>query len=237
MRAAATAAAVLACVLALGVARAAAYPPDPPANIALGPLPGACARAPHGAPCEQGAIRALNHARAKLGLGPYLLPADFVTLAPGRQWLILANLDRLAYRLRPITGLAPTLDRVARQGALEHADPDPWPLLRALANQPRIGFASNWAGGQPNALVAYYGWMYDDGYGGQNIDCRTRHGAGCWGHRHDILAFPSGGVLAMGADAVARSDSYALTVVNTQTPPWPLGYTWAQAQRDGAGSG
>ena len=136
MRAAATAAAVLACVLALGVARAAAYPPDRPANIPLGALPGACARAPRGSACEDAAIRALDAARAKLGLGRYLLPGDFVSLVPARQWLILSNLDRIAYRLRAIPGLAPALDRVARQGALEHADPDPWPLLRARSRQP-----------------------------------------------------------------------------------------------------
>jgi hypothetical protein len=236
MRVALTAAAIVVCVLASGAASAPAHPPDPPANIALGPLPGACARAPRGAACEQGAIHALDRARARLGLGPYVLPADFVTLAPARQWLILANLDRLAYRLRPIPGLVPALDRVARQGAQEHADPDPWPLLRALPDQSTIGFTSNWAGGQPNALVAYYGWMYDDGYGGENLDCTTPQAAGCWGHRHDILAFPSGGVLAMGAATVASSNSYALTIVNTQRPPWPFGYTWAQAQRDGAGS-
>lgn len=236
MRAAVAVAALVACALALGAASAVAHPPDPAANITLGPLPGACASAPRGSACEQGATHALDAARAKLGLGPYLLPGDFVKLAPARQWLILANLDRLAYHLRTIPGLALALDRVARQGALARADPDPWPLLRSLAGQSTIGFASNWAGGQPNALVAYYGWMYDDGPGGPNLDCTTPRSAGCWGHRHDILSFPSGGVLAMGAATVSRSDSYALTIVNLSREPWPFGYTWAAAVRDGAGS-
>jgi len=229
-------AAIVACALALGAAGAAANPPDPAANIPIGPFPGACEQSPRGPVCEHSAIHALDAARAKLGLRPYLLPADFVTLAPARQWLILANLDRLAYHLRAIPGLAVALDRVARQGALAHADPDPGPLLSSLPDQSTIGFASNWAGGQPNALIAYYGWMYDDGYGGQNLDCSTPHAAGCWGHRHDILAFPSGGVIAMGAAAIAGSDSYALTIVNTAREPWPFGYTWAQAERAGAGS-
>ncbi|HEY1778403.1 MAG TPA: hypothetical protein VGG41_19760 [Solirubrobacteraceae bacterium] len=227
---------VAACALAFGVASAAAYPPDPAANIALGPLPGACASAPRGSACEQAAIRSLDAARAKLGLGSYLLPRGFVKLAPARQWLILANLDRRSYHLRPISGLALPLDHVARQGAQAHTDPDPLALLRALPNQSMFGFASNWAGGQPNALVAYYGWMYDDGPGGENIDCSTPQSAGCWGHRHDILSFPSGGVVVMGAATDTGSNSYALTIVNLSSEPWQLGYTWAAAVRAGAGS-
>ena len=233
-----SAAVVVACALAFAAASAgaSAYPPDPSANIAFGPLPGACERSPRRAACEHGAIRALDAARAKLGLGRYLLPADFVSLVPARQWLILSNLDRIAYRLRPVHGLAPALDKVAKQGALAHADPDPGPLLQSLPNQQTLGFASNWAGGQQNALIAYFGWMYDDGPGGPNIDCRAAGEEGCWGHRHDILAFGQGGSLTMGAAAVPGA-SYALTIVDTARPPWPYAYTWAQAKRDGAGSG
>ena len=111
------------------------------------------------------------------------------------------------------------------------------PLLRSLTNQSTVGFASNWAGGQPNGLIAYYGWMYDDGYRGPNIDCPSPGAPGCWGHRHDILAFAQGGAIAMGAAAVSRLNSYALTIVDTERPAWHYSYTWAQARRDGAGSG
>jgi hypothetical protein len=217
-------------------AAAAAAPADPAANIPLGRLPRSCESAPRGAGCENASIHALDAARAKLGLGPYLLPADFVALVPARQWLVLSNLDRTAYGLRPVGGLAQPLDVVATQGALTRSDPDPLALLRSLHNQSTLGFASNWAGGQPNALIAYYGWMYDDGYGGPNIDCSTPSAAGCWGHRHDILSFAQGGALAMGAAAISRSDSYALTIVDTERQAWPYRYTWAQARRDGAGS-
>jgi hypothetical protein len=223
-----------ACALALA-AGAAAAPVDPASNIPLGRLPGSCESAPHGAGCENASIHALNAARAKLGLGRYLLPSDFVKLVPARQWLILANLDRISYRLKPIGGLAVPLDMVAKQGARSRSDPDPGPLLRSLPNQGTLGFASNWAGGQPNALIAYYGWMYDDGPGGPNIDCPTPSAAGCWGHRHDILAFAQAGSLAMGAAAISRLDSYALTVVDTERQAWHYSYTWAQARRDGAG--
>jgi hypothetical protein len=224
-------------VLALPVAFAASATgaPNPASNIRLGALPRICERAPSGAACETASIRALDAARAKLGLGPYLLPADFVRLAPARQWLILADLDRIAYSLRPIGGLSAALNSIARRGATQRADPDPGPLLMSLHGQSRLGFASNWAGGQPNALVAYYGWMYDDGYGSGNLDCRTPSAPGCWGHRQDVLSFPQAGRLSMGAAAIRGARSYALTVIETSTAVWPYSYTWVAAMADGAG--
>jgi hypothetical protein len=220
----------------LGVPQAAAAaPPDPRADIPLGPLPRACFGAPAGPICEQAAIGRLDAARAKLGLGPYELPANFVSLAPPRQFLILANLDRLAYSLKPIHGLSLALDRVAQQGALARQDPNPWPQVSALAGQSQIGFGSNWAGGAPDAPVAFYVWMYDDGYGGGNIDCTSPTAAGCWGHRRTILSFAAAPTLTMGAAVALRGSSYALTIVETSTPAWPYSYTWAQAVADGAG--
>jgi hypothetical protein len=226
------------CTLAVlaALAQSAWGAPNPPGDIRLSALPRACERAPTGAACEAASVRALDAARAKLALGPYLLPADFLRLAPARQWLILANLDRAAYSLRPITGLSATLNAIARRGAAARADPDPWPLLMSLHGQSQIGFASNWAGGQPNALVAYYGWMYDDGYGSGNLDCRTPSAPGCWGHRQNILAFSHAASLSMGAAAIRGAVSYALTVVESSRTAWPYSYTWAAAMADGAGA-
>ena len=210
--------------------------PNPPSDIRLGALPAACARAGDGAVCETASVKALDAARAKLGLGPYALPADFVRLSPAQQWLILADLDRLAYSLRPITGLSAALDPIARQGAAGRADPNPWPLLMRLRGQSQLGYASNWAGGQRNALLAYYGWMYDDGYGSGNVDCRPPVSLGCWGHRQNILAFGHAASLSMGGAAIRGAASYALTVVETSKPPWAYAYTWAAAMADGAGA-
>jgi hypothetical protein len=217
-------------------AAAAAAAPNPAANIPLGRLPLSCERAPTGATCENVSIERLDAARAKLGLGPYRLPSGFVALAPARQWLILANLDRIAYALRPIRGLTLPLNASARQGAQAREDPNPWALVAGLPGQSEVAFASNWAGGQQNALLAYYGWMYDDGYGSGNLDCSSPTAPGCWGHRQDVLAFPAAETLSMGAAAIVHGDpSYALTIVATSTAPWPYSYTWAKAQADGAG--
>lgn len=227
------AAAIVAAIAA--PAAGASSPPDPATDIPLGPLPAACRPAPTGRRCEAAAIARLDYARSKLGLGPYRLPADFVALAPPRQMLILANLDRIAYALRPIAGLSLTLDSIAKQGARARQDPNPWPQLAGLPGQMLIGFSSNWAGGAPNTPVAYFEWMYDDGYGSGNIDCPRPSSPGCWGHRHTIFAFAAAPTLTMGAAVVPSRLSYALTIVETSKPAWPYSYTWAQAVADGAG--
>jgi hypothetical protein len=221
------AAALLAVAAALALAppgARAAAPPDPHGDISIGHLPAACSAAGTGAACERAVVAALDRARAALGLAPYRLPAGFETMPALHQWLILANDDRAAYSLPRIGGTATALNRVARHGAAARKDPDPLPLLRALRGQRRIGFTSNWAGGQPNALVAYYGWMYDDGYGSSNVDCRAPSAPGCWGHRHNMLAFPHATALTLGAAALTAHSSYALTIVETTTPPWPYAY-------------
>ena len=218
----AVAAAIAAGLTGSGSANAAA--PNPPHDIPIGALPAVCYHHGRGSACEHAAMHALNHARETLHLGAYAVPSGFTTMAPGRQWLILANLDRAAYHLLPISGIASALNAIARSGARARVDPNPWPLLQSLQGQAQIGFGSNWAGGQPNGLVAYFGWMYDDGYGGENIDCRTSTAAGCWGHRQNILAFATGPVLTMGTAAIPATTSYALTIVVTSSAAFPLAY-------------
>jgi hypothetical protein len=222
----AVAAVMLALAASVSPGTALAHPADPRSNIPLGPLPSACHSAGVGAVCEQAAVHALDAARARLGLGPYRLPAGFTSMGAGRQWLILAYGDREAYGLEPIMGTVAVLNDVAHQGATAREDPNPWPLLESLRGQREIAFASNWAGGQPNALIAYYGWMYDDGYRSGNLDCQTPTAAGCWGHRNNVLAFAHAPALAMGSSALTHDASYALTIVETATPPWPYLYRW-----------
>jgi hypothetical protein len=223
--AAAVALLAAAAALAFGPSGAgAAATADPSADVPIGRLPAACNAAGTGATCEHAAVRALDHARGALGLAPYRLPAGFEAMPASHQWLILANDDRAAYSLPRIEGTATALNHVAREGAAARQDPDPLPLLAALHSQRIVAFTSNWAGGQPNALVAYYGWMYDDGYGSGNIDCRAPTDQGCWGHRHNLLAFSHATALTLGAAALAAHTSYALTIVESSTPPWPYAY-------------
>lgn len=234
---------MLAAALLLAVAAsasAAANPAaNPAANIAVGPLPQACAGTPRAASCLNAMVGALDRARAQLGLGPYLLPAHFDALRGSQQLLILCNLDRLAYGLPAIAGLSPALNAVAASGVAADADPDPSALLRSFNT---FGWSSNWAGGYGNALEAYYAWMYDDGWAGQqtsNLDCTSPTSSGCWDHRADVLDFPQQGLLSMGA-SVSRDASgqigYAMTLVWTPKSGWTsFSYSWASAQADGAG--
>jgi hypothetical protein len=209
------------------------------ANIPIGALPQACDHAPDGDVCVGAVVVALDAARADIGLGAYVLPADFDSLSGPDQILILSNLDRVAYGLPPITGLSTTLASVAQSAMLTDVDPDPTSLLGDLSV---YGWTSNWAGDWANAPYAYYEWMYDDGYDGpetSNIDCTSAAANGCWVHRRNVLAFASAGTLSLGAavgtDASGNS-SYATTLVWTPSTHWTsYSFTWAQAKADGAG--
>ncbi len=227
-------------LLAVGAASASASPQNPAANIAPGPLPRACIGAPRSPACIAGVVRTLDQARAHLGLGPYLLPANFDSLSGARQLLVLCNLDRVAYGLPAISGLSPALNTVAAAGVSQDADPDPSALLNNFST---FGWASNWAGAYPNAPEAYYAWMYYDGWGGastSNLDCTGPTASGCWAHREDVLSFPELGMLSMGASVsrdVHGQIGYAMTLVWTQVSNWTnYTYSWSQAVAAGAGS-
>jgi hypothetical protein len=227
-------------LLAIGAASASATAQNPAANIAPGALPLACAGAPRGPVCIAGVVKTLDRARAHLGLGPYLLPADFAKLSGSRQLMVLCNLDRVAYGLPPIDGLSPALNTVAAAGVSADADPDPSELLSSLST---FGWSSNWAGAYPNAPEAYYAWMYYDGWGGKstsNLDCTSATASGCWAHREDVLSFPQLGTLSMGA-SVSRDAhgqiGYAMTLVWTPASNWTsYSYKWSDAVAAGAGA-
>jgi hypothetical protein len=225
--------------LLVGIATAGAdsVPPDPSGNIAY-TIPGACSGAPTGAACESSAVQQLNAARGVMGLGAYQLPAGFGSRPGTEQMFILSNEDRLAYGEQPILGLNASINAAAQAGAAADGDPAYPSDLPA-----GWGWTSNNAIGFPNALFAYYFWMFADGYTGHpgvgNIDCPTPTSAACWGHRHGILAFASSTGDAMGDAAASDSHSrpvFALEIVQAQSA-LPYVYTWQQALADGAGSG
>lgn len=180
----------------------------------------------------------LDRARSRLHLPAYRLPANFTSLGASRQAFILANLDRVLYHLRPITGLTATLDRVARGG--RPGDPGVLGDGDPFLNDPRVQTGSDWASGFPNIVLAYESWMYDDGYRSPNLDCTSPGAPLCWGHRHVILEeLRNPGPSAMGV-AAGRDRSgvpgYALLLGKGRSP-YTRGYffRWRQAVADGAG--
>jgi hypothetical protein len=204
---------------------------NPRFNFPVTGLPAACWHAPKGRTCIQASVAYLDRARAKLGQRPYALPRNFASLSAPQQALVLTNLDRLLYHLAPVPGLTAGLNKAAAAGVRRQTDPEPkggW-----------YAFTSNWAGGYPNIVLAYEGWMYDDGPGSGNLDCTVQNHSGCWGHRHDILwRFGSDGALAMGAAAHTASgggSSYAMLLEQVRPGAHPAYlYRWRQAVRAGA---
>src|ERR1700753_3672573 len=89
---------------------------DPSFNYPIGTMPRACQTAPTGSQCIAGAVTYLNQARANLGQPAYSLPADFASLSPTQQVLILTNEDRTLYNLPPVSGLTNALDQDAAAG-------------------------------------------------------------------------------------------------------------------------
>jgi hypothetical protein len=216
---------------------AAASAPNPPGNIPIGHLPSSCPQAPLSATCENAIVGYLDSARSDMGLAPYDLPPSFLSLLPEKQVLVLSNLDRLAYGLPPVLGLNGALDAAASLGVQGNADPRAPKAL--LPGGPVFGWGSNWAGGFVNVLVAYYEWVYDDGYGSANGDCTSPGAPGCWGHRQNVLISfgpASKGFISMGAAAGSypRDPSYAMLIAYTSELP-SYSYTWAAAVSEGAG--
>jgi hypothetical protein len=232
--------------MALTSTRSAYWPPksDPSSNFAVPAhgLPFACLGSPTSATCIKAAVYYLDKGRARLSQPAYKLPADFAHLTPAEQAFILTNLDRAYYSLPPISGLTHALNQDSFKSQIGGAvygiytDSDP---ESTDANFPY--WAANWAGAFPNMVLAYQAWVYDDGYGSNNIDCTSPGSSGCWGHRHDVLyEVPATGHTAMGA-AVGKdlhgATGYAMLLGAGDSNYQPnYYYTWAQAASDGAGS-
>lgn len=177
----------------VGAAASHPWPKDPAHNIApkpnvksYGAAP-ACFGKPRSTTCSTLIVRALNHARSALNKRSYHLPSRFLSLAGTEQLLVLSNDDRRLYSEPTIRGLNGALNKNASYWAVRDQDPRG---VAVVHHHQAHGFTSNWAGGTAaiaNPLFAYYEWMYEDGLGGNNVECQPRYTAGCWGHRHDTL--------------------------------------------------
>jgi hypothetical protein len=238
------------------------------------------------ADCEQEELEAIDHARAKEGVGPMYLPGDFNSLGGPEQLLVVIDLERVGRGLPPFVGIVASLDQVAQDGAHVPGQPagafgDPaFPAGFSVAHGSVFAYrchstraqhvscagsgnpgASISAGSNISALDADYSWIYDDGYGGPNFDCKTPKTAGCWGHRTNILGrYPRTTRFISGAwgttvSTVSRRQAVPVmgagwsqpngaggpqgnwtaifTSLTGKTPA--LAYTWKQALADGAG--
>ncbi len=195
-------------------------------------MPAACS-VETSAECERWVLERLDAARADLGLPSYQVQAGFIGLSPDKQLLTLADLDRVAYGLTPVSGLNASLGEAAAAGVRSEADP-----LPPSKEGPWEGFGSDWASTGP--LVAYYLWMYDDGYKGPNLDCTSPGASGCWGHRRVILgegiSLPKPEVLGAATGQSSRGHVGTALLISSHSGASTY-YTWAQAESEGAGGG
>jgi hypothetical protein len=187
---------------------------------------------PNSSPACIGAdLARIDAARAREGVRPMYLPANYPTLSGADQQFVVINLERVDRGLPAIVGLTTPVNVIAAGGANAGTDP----------GFPAAGLTwggSIWAAGFPSTLEAEFAWMYNDGPGSNNIACTAANTAGCWGHRDIILANPAGAPLVAGAAvALHNSASQFATEVQQPTGAQPaFVYTWATAVAAGAGT-
>jgi hypothetical protein len=203
---------------------------DPSANTSL-PTPvlsgevTACRAEPidDSAACVNAILAEINYARGTEGVGAMTLPSNWSSLTVPEQTFVVVDLERVARGQQPLLGLSFIWNVDAEIGADANVDP-PLPT-----GYPWV--ASIWAGGpgNMNPLEADYVWMYDDGFGGPNIDCETAGASGCWVHRESILSVGSCTTCIMGAGYadVRGAPSLAAVIVEPVGAAPSLAFTWA----------
>lgn len=156
--------------------------------------------------CNAASLAAIDRARAAESLRPLQLPAGYSQLPVNAQILVVTDLERTDRGLPGFSGLSAELDRLASAGAAHRTDP---------AGPSGAAWGSNFAIGYSGALQADYAWMYDDGPGSNNSDCRAGATSLCWGHRHNILG-SYGPHPAMGAAVVPLASGPHKGLILTQ---------------------
>jgi len=181
--------------------------------------------------CVRADLAEIDAARAKEGVNPMDLPANYAQLTGAQQQFVVINLERVDRRVPAVVGLTSPINALAAAGANAGTDPE----------FPASGLSwggSIWAAGFASTLEADFAWMYNDGPGSDNIACLTPTASGCWGHRDVILENPTCARLVEGAaDAFTNSVTQYAAELQQPTGAQPaLVYSWATAVAAGAGS-
>ncbi|MDA8297300.1 MAG: hypothetical protein M0004_12070 [Actinomycetota bacterium] len=185
--------------------------------------------------CLALALGAIQHGRAREQVPPLVLPLGFARLSVPEQLFVLVNLARIARSVPPLVGLTAPLDRAAASAAARDAD------ATARASYGPIqarAMGATWAGGQPNAAAALFGWVYDDGWGGPrntpNSDCTGPSAPACWGHRRVLLGEDTGTLCTICVAGAAffndvrggNGTSYGFIIVRPSRTVTSLAYSW-----------
>ena len=184
--------------------------------------------------CISRAVAAINRARSLEHVRPMVLPDNFPKLTFAEQTFVVSNLERVDRGLRPFRGITARLNQTATAAAQRRVDPAP--DTATVGRFVVLTYGSNWTENF-GPLAGDYGWMYDDGYGSYNMDCRSPAASGCWAHRDVILSTYSNKPLLVsgaGSDKQNGLVSIAQMFVGGQGQAPAFTYTWAQALHHGA---
>ena len=206
---------------------------DPAQSVSPDPdYPETCA--PIGAdttsPCLRLTLDAIDAARAKEGVRPMVLPADFARLSVPEQLFVAVDRERVDRGLDPFTGLTTALDAGARRGAVTARLPArPGPAYGSVTTE--------WIGDVDNGLDADFEWMYDDGPDSGVPGCSGSTTSGCWADRQIVLDRFGSGHLVMGAaydptgdtSSEDRGGSSLAATLAVTARAGPYAYTWRQA--------
>jgi hypothetical protein len=183
--------------------------------------------------CETASVAGIDAARKKEHVAAIKFPSNYLHLSLAEQLFVVNDLERKARGLTPVPGLNTALDALAQQGANGNADPE---------GPAGYSWGSNWGDTIEGALVLDYMLMYDDGRGGNNLDCQHGNYTGCWGHRDNILntqwTGTSEGGSASHVDQKLKFggrtylvESVASLFVSDYRPRHKLSFTWAAEAR------
>lgn len=103
--------------------------------------------------CLHAAIADMDAARHKEGLGPIVLPTNFVHLSAPKQILVLTDIERIDRHLPPFAGLSSALDSIAQSAADRGVAPT---VSTAAPHQGEWSRVSN-------SLLSDFLWMYTNG--------------------------------------------------------------------------
>ncbi len=204
-------------------------PINPPNNPSANGIFGQCSGDP-------ACVNDMNGVRAaQEQLPPLALPTNWSTLTGPEQMFVWTDLERTSRAEVAIPNLVNTYNAAVQTGLANDADP-------SLSDLPGNA-GSIWAGAYATVLGAMYGWLYDDGPGGENEGCTGTDMSGCWGHRDNVLADantygnPTEMDAGVGTDSSGNGDYDAIFVVNPNaTAPADIVFTWAEEQPFLAGS-
>jgi hypothetical protein len=181
-------------------------------------------------PCLRITLDAIDAARAKEGVRPMALPADFSQLTIPEQLFVAVDRERVDRGLAPFAGLTTALDAGAQQGAdAARLPPRPGPAYGSVTTE--------WIGDIDNGLDADFQWLYNDGPDSGVPGCSGHRTSGCWADRRIVLARMRTRHLVMGAafdptadrsNADRGGSSLAATLATAAHVPH-YSYTWREA--------